>query len=141
MKTIITLLALSFTATGCIVVTEGGPHTTLNHTPTINWADAGCYWDNYYYEDIWYFEANVSDFDGVYDVVSVYADVYDTYNGRWIETFELAPTNDPSFWSSTWFADTTYTSCYYGGYEVDITAFDSFNDYDVITIRPYTFSY
>ena len=141
MKTIITLLALSLTTTGCILVTEGEPHDTYNYAPTINWADAGCFWDSYYYEDIWYFDADVSDFDGLYDVVSVYADVYDTATGRWIETFELDPTNDPSFWSSTWFADTTYVSCYYGGYEVDITAYDTFNDYDIITIKPYTFYY
>ena len=129
---------------GCVVYTDDspGPGPDLaNYTPYVGWADAGCYWDGYYYDDIWYFEADVDDPNGPLDVVAVYADVYDGFDGRMIDTFELFPTDDVRYWTSDWLGSSTWLDPYYGGYEVDIVAYDSFDAYDVLTIVPLTYDY
>lgn len=138
----------ALTTSGCVVYSDGGGgggtyEPAPNVAPYINWADAGCYYDGYYNDDIWYFQADATDGDGVLDVVAVYADVYDMRfgGGEWVETFELMPTDDPYVWYSDWLGHTTYLDCYYGGYEVDIVAYDSFNDYDVLTLVPATYNY
>ena len=120
--------------TGCIVV-DSGP---VNYQPEIFSAAAGCYWDNYYHDDVWYFDVEANDGDGPYDVVAVYADVYDLYRGTWVEAFPLDPTNDPYYWTSAWLGSTTYLYCEYDGYEVDLVAYDSYDAYDIVTVRPFT---
>lgn len=109
-----------------------------NVPPYVNWAQGGCYFDGYYYDDIWYFEADVDDANSPYDVTFVYADVYDDYTGAMIDTFELYPTDNPYIWFSDWLGSTTYLDCAYGGYSVDIVAYDSYDAIDVITIYPQT---
>jgi len=139
----VVLLACGALASGCVVYTNDDPVPAgpANYTPYVSWADGGCYYDPYYVDDIWYFEANVEDPDGIYDVTNVYADVYDGRTGEWVETFELFPTADPSYWFSDWLGSTTWLDCYYGGYEVDIVAYDSFNDYGSLTFLPFTYNY
>lgn len=120
---------------GQVVVVDPGP----NLSPHINWADAGCFYDPGYRDDIWYFDADVGDGNGPLDVIAVYADVYDVYTGYWVESFELYPTADPHIWFSDWLGSTTYLDCYYRGYEVDIVAYDTYDDFDVLTVIPYTY--
>lgn len=139
----------ALTTSGCVVYSGsggggGGPvyEPVPNAAPYINWADAGCYYDGYFNDDIWYFQADADDIDGVFDVVAVYADVYDMRaGGQWVETFELLPTDDPYVWYSDWLGRTTYLDCYYGGYEVDIVAYDTFDAFDVMTLIPATYNY
>ena len=135
---------------GCIVYEDGHGHndgpdviidTNVNYSPDIYWADSGCYWDNYNYDDIWWFEADVDDGNGVFDVVAVYADVYDAYSGVWADSFELYPTNDPYIWFSDWLGSSTYVDCNYGGYLVDIVAYDMVDAFDVYTLAPGTRNY
>jgi hypothetical protein len=59
-----TLLSLS----ACVVYdtdTRPGP---VNYAPDIVWAEAGCFWDNYAYDWVWYFDADVADPNGRADV-------------------------------------------------------------------------
>ena len=138
-------------APGCIIVDEGPSPSSnpgggndavwTNSAPTIDWATSGCYWDSYYYDDIWYFEADVFDADSVWDVTAVYADVYDGWTGEWVDSFELYETTDPKVWFSDWLGSTTYLDCYYSDYEVDIVVYDSMDAYDVLTISPDTYRY
>jgi len=130
--------------TSCVVVSDGPSSTSSsssfsNYSPWVEWAEAGCYWDSFYYDDIWYFEADVSDPDGPLDVVAVYADVYDVYYGTFVDSFELFPTSNPYVWQSEWLGHTTYLDCFYSGYEVDIVAYDYYDAYDVLTVWPYTY--
>jgi hypothetical protein len=112
----------------------GGPY---NSPPYITWADAGCWWDGQSRDYIWSFEADATDPDGVYDVVDVYADVYDAAN-VWQDGFDLYPDDyEPSFWYSDWYESSTWLYCSYPGYVVDITAVDSYGDYDIVSVYPY----
>ena len=141
MKTLSSLLALSALAMpGCVVYKGGPPHPQANRPPYLTWADGGCYFDPAFDDDLGYFEATVDDANGPLDVVAVYADVYDGRSGEWIETFELFPTEDPYYWFSDWIGQTTRLDCYYGGYEVDIVAYDSYEEHDVLTLLPQTYS-
>ena len=130
-------IALATLATGCIVVDDDRPGGVVNYAPEILDADAGCYWDSYYYDDIWYFEAAVDDLDGPRDVEAVWADVYDEWSGDLVESFELYPTNDPHIWFSDWLGSSTWLDCMYYDYTVDIVAYDSFDDSDWVTVIPY----
>ncbi|MFT5685356.1 MAG: hypothetical protein ACI8RZ_006307 [Myxococcota bacterium] len=136
----------AMTTSGCVVYSDGGGgggyvEPVPNATPYINWANAGCYYDGSFNDDIWYFEADVDDANGVNDVTAVYADVYDVRTGQWVETFELFPTNDPYIWFSDWLGQSTYLDCNYGGYEVEIVAYDIFDAYDVLSLAPATYNY
>ena len=119
-------LGLVLLTTGCVVYTSDNDtddvyyEEAVNYTPTVLDAEAGCYFDSYYYDDIWYFEADIDDANSPYDVVAVYADVYDSYSGTWVDSFELFPTNDAYYWFSDWLGSSTYLDCMYGGYVVDI---------------------
>jgi hypothetical protein len=136
---------------GCIVVDDGhspssnpgngGGAGVANTAPSVDWASSGCYWDSYYYDDVWYFEADVYDADSIWDVSAVYADVYDSWTGEWVDSFELYETQDPYVWFSDWLGSSTYLDCYYSGYEVDIIVYDSFEAYDVMTVYPETYGY
>ena len=123
---------------GCVIVTEDvntAPGPVFNTAPIVTSADAFCVYDRSYSDDIWDFSATVDDYDGVYDVVQVWADVYDEYaGGTLIESFELYPTNDPYLWWSDWLGRTTLLDPYYDGYTVDLVAYDSFNEFGVTTI-------
>ncbi len=131
-------LAALLIAPACIVYEDDG-HPHYNDPPEVYWAEAGCYWDGYYHDDIWYFEAEVDDYDSVWDVTEVYADVYIARTGEFADGFELFPTNDPYYWFSDWLGSTTWLDCGFGGYVVDIIAYDSYGAYDVLTVDPYTY--
>jgi hypothetical protein len=112
----------------------GGPY---NSAPHITYADAGCWWDGQSRDYVWSFEATANDPDGVYDVVDVYADVYDSAD-VWQDGFDLWPDDsDPTYWYSDWYEGSTLLYCSYPGYVVDITAVDSYGDYDVVSLYPY----
>ena len=117
-----------------VVVDDPAPY--VNYAPVINYAEAGCYWDGYYSDFIWYFTGDIDDPNGVYDVVSVWADVYDSPSGAWVDSFELYPTNDPYTWYSDWLGGSTYLDCNYPYYEVDIVAYDTYDVYTATTILP-----
>lgn len=136
-------LLLLLSSTACIVYESpgnfgGGPVVT-NVPPYVEGGNAYVAYDPFYGDYIWSFEAWVSDADGVYDVVSVWADVYDEWSGgRLVESFELYPSNDPYFWYSDWYGYTTYLDPFWNGYTVDLVAYDSYDAYDWITV-PVTF--
>ncbi len=143
-------LALLFAAgiaSGCVVYTDDDddvvvpPQPAVNYAPVVTWADGGCYWDGYYRDHIWWFEADVDDPNSPYDVVAVYADVYDSYSGTWVDSFELYPTEDPYYWFSDWLGSSTWLDCSYGGYVIDIVGYDAFDAQGVGTFYPVTESY
>ncbi len=136
-------VAAATLGTGCIVYETGGsvapppPAPVVNDVPEILEADAGCYFDRAHRDDIWLFEAVVDDPNGVYDVVSVWADVYDDWDGSLVESFELFPTDDPYLWWSDWLGSTTWLACGYGYYSVDLVAYDSLDAVDAVTVVPW----
>ena len=132
----------------CIIVESGkgtsssGDYDIVvdgNDAPFINYANSGCYYDSSYMEDIWYFEADVEDPDSVLDVDAVFVDIYDVWTNELDDTFALDPTEDLSFWFVEWFEYSTNLDCYYDGYEVDVVAYDTLDEYDIITIVPETY--
>ena len=141
-KLITAALALAM-ASGCVVYTDDDHHDPIpepvNYTPYVNWADAGCYWDDYNGDFIWYFEAEVWDDDGWTDISAVYADVFDA-RGELVDSFELYHENpDPDIWFSDWLQYSTALDCYYGGYTVEVIAYDSWDDYDTFSMYPATY--
>ncbi|MFZ5481792.1 MAG: hypothetical protein ACOZNI_33835, partial [Myxococcota bacterium] len=46
---------------GCYFVYEDPHPAPVDTAPYVTYADAGCYWDGYYRDDVWYFEADVDD--------------------------------------------------------------------------------
>lgn len=142
----VALLLLSSTA--CIVYDSpdhggggGGGGTVVTNAPP--WVDDGAAYvtyDSFYNDDVWSFEAWVDDPNGVYDVVSVWADVYDDWaGGVLVESFELFPSEDPSFWYSDWYGSSTYLDPFWGGYSVDLVAYDVYDDFGWITIHVDTY--
>jgi hypothetical protein len=123
-------------AAGCLVYDSGPANRPpVNYAPTITYADGGCYWDPGYRDYVWWFESDVDDPDGYLDVTEVYADVYDDATGKWEDGFELYPDTGMT-WYSAWLGSSTYLDCAYPYYSVDITAYDSYGDYDVVTFVP-----
>lgn len=111
---------------GCIFVHDDGPDR--EYAPNISWADGSCYWDGGYRDYVWWFQAEVQDYDG--DVVEVTADVYDDWDGAWVDAFDLWYSNDGT-WFSAWQGSTTWLDCTYLDYTVEITAVDSYGRTDV----------
>lgn len=135
-------LALLVALPACVVVGDGpapAPEPYVNYAPVVNYAEAGCYWDGGYADYIWYFDAQVDDPNGVYDIASVWADVYDGPSGAWVDSFELYPTNDAHEWFSDWLGSSTYLNCGYPNYEVDVVVYDTTDTYGVVTVIPYIY--
>jgi hypothetical protein len=136
---ILLALALPIFSTGCIFIdgtSVSGTDNTPNDSPTIAYADAGCWYDSFEQDYVWWFEADVYDDDGAWDIDEVYADVFDTRNSSWVDSFALSTWNDITFsadWAETW----TNLTCGYGDYEVDFVAYDAWDAYDVYTIVPF----
>ncbi len=127
---------------GCVVYTDDVHHDDYvesNYSPYIEGAEAGVFYDDYAHDDVWYFDASVDDPDGVYDVVEVWADVFDERSGEMVESFELYSTNDPYFWTSEWYGYDTYLDPFYDGYSVDFVAYDAYDAYDVLTVWAITY--
>jgi hypothetical protein len=121
---------------GCYVeYDDGPPPPPANSPPVITYADAGCEWDDYYQDYVWFFEADADDADGPGDVAAVTADVYDEADDSWVDGFDLYP-EEGITWYSAWVGSSTYLECGYPGYSIDLTAFDSFQDTDVVTVVP-----
>jgi hypothetical protein len=134
----LTLVAALLALPGCYVYTDDpGPAAPHNAAPAFTYADAGCYPDDYYRDFVWYFDSDVTDPDGANDVSEVYADVYDSYNGEWVDGFDLYR-EDGVTWYSAWVGSTTYLDCTYPDYVVDLTAVDIFGASDVATVDPTT---
>ncbi|MFN7145839.1 MAG: hypothetical protein ACK4YP_18835 [Myxococcota bacterium] len=125
------------TLPACFVYGDPGPTPAPNTAPFITYADAGCYPDDYYHDFVWYFDADVEDYEGANDVAEVYADVYDAWDGTWVDGFELYAEGGVT-WYSAWVGASTYLDCTYPDYEVDITAVDIFGAADVVTLIPAT---
>ena len=133
---------LAAITSGCIII-DGSecfdcvePAPVVNHAPEIWDGLAGCYYDGYERDDIWYFEATVDDLDGIEDVHSVWADVYDETDGSLVESFELFPTEQAGVYFSDWLGSTTYLYCGLDIYTVDLVAYDVFDAVDSITLLP-----
>lgn len=127
---------------GCVLTVDpsppgGGGPDVAPANPTITYADAGCYPDSAYHDFVWYFEADVNDRFGQDDVGAVYADVYDTWNGEWVDGFDLYPDSGVT-WYSAWVGGSTWLDCTYGGYEVDLTGVSVDGSFDVVTLVPAT---
>lgn len=131
-----TLVAAAMLLNACIVYDDGGPPPAANYAPIIEYAYAECYWDPYYADYVWWFEADVNDPDGAGDVESVWADVYYADDGT------LADGGFPLDWeagltySSAWQGLSTYLDCEWPGYFVEITAYDYSGAYDVVSVDP-----
>ena len=150
-----TALALvAAAAPGCVVYSgPGGPSTwttttttvttstvVTNIPPSVDAASARVYYDPGYGDDVWEFDAFVSDGNGLGDVTQVWADVYDDLAGgtQPVESFELYPTNDAREWFSDWLGSTTQLDPFYHGYSVDFVVYDQFDDAGYLTLRPQT---
>ena len=120
---------------GCVIsVEEPAPK---NYSPRIEYAESGCYWDSFNRDYIWYFEADVNDPDGPYDVVEVWADVFDA-RGDYLESFRLfRETQYADVWFSDWLQSYSYLDCAWRDYSVDLVAYDSLGQIDQITTLPY----
>ena len=128
-------LLAALTLMGCIV--DNGRNSTdpddftipttipENIPPEVLRAEAGVFYDAGNADDIWYFEATVDDEDGVYDVVQVFADVYEGEATDPIESFQLFETEDPFVWFSDWLGSTTLLDAENTTYTVDIVAYDT----------------
>jgi hypothetical protein len=128
--------------TGPIYVDDVVVVDTSNYAPDVIGADAFVFYDGFYGDDIWTFEATVDDLNGPYDVVQVWADIYDeSAGGVLIESFELYPTNDPYVWYSDWLGSSTWLDPFHGGYTVDIVAYDSFNAFGYQTLWVSTYAF
>lgn len=131
----LTVLALAPLAACIVYETPSGE--PVNPPPYFTYADAGCYADDVYRDFVWYFDVDAQDAAGDWDVVEVYADVFDTWDGAWIDGFELFHEQGPT-WYSAWVGSSTWLDCRYDGYVVDFTAVDSLGQIDVVSVVPVT---
>lgn len=132
MRTSLILAALAL-APACIVVDGTGPGPGPNEPLTITYADAGCFWDDYYRDDVVFFDIDAADGNAGLDVESVWADVYDDRSGGWVDGFELYPEQGIT-WYSAWIGSSTYVDCGYPYYSVDFTAQTWDGRVDVVTV-------
>lgn len=144
-------LALAVAAlTGCIIIDRDDPDTIIvddpgtppvvvNASPFVFDGAAGCYYDAFNADDILYLNAWVDDPDGTFDVVSVWADVYDDRTGELVQSLELFPTNHPQEWFSDWLVSTTWFDCWYPFYSIDLVAYDTYDAWGVLTVVPATY--
>lgn len=141
MTRLMTITGLIAALSGCIIVDDGPdappPAVVVNSAPWVDAGDAGCAFDPSYGQDIWYFDAWVADADGAFDVVQVWADVWDDRSGVLVESFALYPTDDPTYW----YADyaTPNLNCWFPYYSVDLVAYDSWDQAGAITVYPATY--
>ncbi len=140
-------LTVSMLSTGCIVVEGSAPggngtnagnntSTEWNASPIISYADAGCWYDSYEMDYVWSFEADIFDDDGQWEIADVFADVFDTWDNSWTDSFELTSWDDYTY-TADWAEYQTYLYCGYGDYEVDFVVYDEWDAYDVYTVVPY----
>lgn len=124
--------------TGCFVYADPapGPRHYVNEAPYLSNVDASCYWDDYYGDYVWWFAVDADDADGAGDVVAVYADVYDNYDGQVADSFELYPDQGVA-WYSAWQERSTNLDCEYYDYTVEFIASDSVENEDSVDLVVY----
>jgi hypothetical protein len=138
------LIAILSTLGSCIWEDDGywiWPTWDDNWAPYVVTADAGCFWDPATREDVWYFEAEVDDYDGWRDIVAVEAHVYDDWHGDdWVDGFSLEETA----YAWTWYAEYperhTNLDCYYDRYTVVFYVWDYFDEMGALEVYPHTYS-
>ena len=143
---LMTTAALALSAlSGCVVYSDDHHHEPqpqpvyVNYSPVVEWADSGCYWDDYNHDFIWWFDAIVWDDNGRHDITAVYADVYD-YQGHLVDSFELyQEMPDPDEYFSDWLQHTTYLDCYRDDYIVDIVVYDTYDEWGAASVYPSTY--
>lgn len=142
--------ALVSSTTACVVYDDGYDDVVVirdqppvvivespaNYRPEVTFGDVGCDYDPSYHDFYWWFDSDVYDGDGPQDVIGVWADVYDEWDGSFVDSFELLPTNDPWTWYVDYNQYDTYLDCYYDAYSVDIVVYDTFEDWNAITVFP-----
>ncbi len=131
-------LAALLALPACYVYDSDTRPAPINHSPDITWAEAGCFWDNAVYDWVWYFDADVLDPDGSFDVWEVYADVWDLRTNTMVDSFLL---NDfgGGFWSTEWLQYETWLDCSYPDYVVDFVAYDTYESTDIYSVYPYVY--
>ncbi len=150
MNKLLALTALVAMLPACLIYTDStpsgdyydpGPDVVIdyNAAPQMLDAQAGCFWDRRLQDDVWYFDATADDADGPYDIVEMWADVYDDITGELIESFELVPTEDPYLWSVEYMASSVYIDCWYPWYSVDFVAIDAYEAWDSLLVYPETY--
>jgi len=127
---------LPLLALAACIFPSSPPPAPVNRAPVVAWAEAGCTWDPYAYDWVWWFDAEVGDPDGLADVWEVYADVIDEWNGEIADSFLLESWGD-GYWSTEWFQYQTWLDCRYGPYLVEFVAYDVYEAYDVYATYPY----
>lgn len=130
----------AFTSSGCAIYTDSPDvvhveKESYNYAPEAYLVEAGCYWDSYYGDYVWYFDAEVDDPNGWGDVMEVWADVYDEYTGEWIDSFYLEPM-DEFYWTSAWLQGSTWLDYYYPYYVVDFVPYDYAGAYSITSVYP-----
>ncbi len=123
---------------GCFVYADpaAGPRHGVNDAPHLSNVDASCYWDDYYGDYVWWFMVDAEDRDGADDVVVVYADVLDNWDGQVADSFELYPDQGVT-WYSAWQERSTYLDCEYYDYTVVFTASDTAENEDAVELLVY----
>jgi hypothetical protein len=112
-------------ANGCVVYADETPPPPHNLAPVVLDGAAWVEYDRQLGDDIWAFDAVVDDPDGYRDILGVWADVYDESRaGEHVESFELFPTDEPSYWYSDWFGSTTRLDPFNNAYTVDLVVYD-----------------
>jgi len=136
-------LPIALAASGCVVYDDPDPDVVVvqkNHSPVLVDGSAWVYYDAGLRDDIWTFDSVVDDPDGFRDIIGVWADVYDEWSGGVpVESFELFPTNDPAYWFSDWYGSTTRLDPFYRGYTVDLVVYDTYEEFDWITVWAETY--
>ena len=114
-------------ANGCVVYADDPQPPPVDHdrAPLVLDGSAWVAYDDRAGDDIWTFDAVVDDPDGLGDVLGVWADVYDeSLDGAHVQSFELFPTDDASYWYSDWYGSTTRLDPFNNAYTVDLVAYD-----------------
>lgn len=143
------LAAALVIGTGCVYVAErevvydsggsGGTVAPSADAPFIRDAAAGCDFDEFNMDEVWWFEADVSHPRGPLEVVQVWADIWDDRADALVVSVELFPEEDPYLWFSDWLGTSLSLDCAYPHYSVDFVAYDTQEDWDAVTVFPYTY--
>lgn len=129
-------------AAGCTLTYDPWDWPTWidNWAPDVTDASAGCFWDTHDNRYYWYFDAAVDDLDGLGDIVSVEANVYDDWRGgRWVDGFALDPTTDAWDWYTEVPEAATRLDCHYHGYTVEFVVWDYYDDTGTLSVYPDVF--
>jgi hypothetical protein len=130
------LPAFAALLSSCIVYADGAPPTDYGQPPAIDFADGSCYFDEARRDFTWWFEAEVHDDRGPGNVVAVYADVYDDWDGSLADSFELYRDN-AAYWYAEWDQASTGLDCEYYDYTVEFVAYDTDDWTDAVSFEMY----